>query len=89
MIRIRSSSKRPGVTALIIFLIRSRIVDFAYCRRAVDSPQRGGVNIELRTVDCSWRIITVISWRTAWFSLIKIRQCGIRGGSMLKDGLSI
>ena len=27
-------------------LIRSRIVDFADCRRAVDSPQRGGVNME-------------------------------------------
>ena len=32
-------------------LIRSRIVDFADCRRAVDNPQRGGVNMELRTVD--------------------------------------
>ena len=33
------------------FLVRSRIVDFADCRRVVDNAAGGGVKMDWRTVD--------------------------------------
>ena len=68
--------------------IRSRIVDFADCRRAVNCAAGGSIsNDGLSTT--SWRLITVVSWRIDRFSLMKIRQCGREGGLISNDGLSI